>query len=124
PRCPTRRSSDLTELESRDASIAGLLVRGKLSPKAAEDALDELARELAVVNQQIADAVSKDPLAEVAASDDARAWWEAATLARRRAIIEALMDIVIHAVGYGKRLRTFEEIAPTLTISRKRGAKG
>src|SRR5699024_3487296 len=72
-------SAQRTELESRDAAIAGLLVRGKLSPKAAEDALDELARELAVVNQQIADAVSKDPLAEVAASDDARAWWEAAS---------------------------------------------
>lgn len=117
-------SAKRTELESRDAAIALLLARGKMTPKAAEDALDELARELAVVNQQIADAISKDPLAEVAASDDARAWWEAATLARRRAVIETLMDIVIHPVGNGKRLRTFEEIVPTLTISWKRGPKG
>lgn len=107
-----------TELEARDGAIASLLVKGKLSPVGAEQALDQLADELRSVNEQIALAVRTDPIAAVVGSDDVRAWWdnEATTLARRRAVVETLMKVVIHPVGNGRRITTVAAAAETIDI--------
>lgn len=102
------------ELRERDASIASLIARGKMSPDAAEEALDELANELGRVEAQISDAIARDPLADIASSDDAWAWWANATLGRRRAVIERLMDVVIHPVGSGSRPGRHKELRARL----------
>ncbi|ACU86381.1 site-specific recombinase, DNA invertase Pin [Brachybacterium faecium DSM 4810] len=111
-----------TELEARDGAIASLMVKGKLSPVGAEQALDELADELRSVNEQIALAVKTDPIAAIVGSDDVRAWWddETTTLARRRAVIETLMTIVIHPVGSGRRVTTLEAAAETIDVRWRR----
>ena len=116
------------ELRERDAAIASLIARGKMTVDAAEEALDELTAELGQVEEQISVAAARDPLADVVTSDDARAWWEGATLSRRRAVIETLMDIVIRPVGPGSRPGRHRDtelrhraIKKTLEIHWKRG---
>jgi DNA invertase Pin-like site-specific DNA recombinase len=100
-------------LQDRDAAIAGLIASGKMTPKAAEQALDTLAAELRAISEQIAAAVNVDPLADAVTSGDVAAWWEGATLARRRTVIEALFTPVINRVGPGKRV-TLDNVSETL----------
>lgn len=111
-----------TELESRDATIASLIATGKMRPSSAEEALDELSKELRTVNDEIAWAVRSDPLADPLGSGNARAWWDDATttLARRRSVVETLMSVVIHPVGNGKRITTLSAAADTIEINWKR----
>lgn len=108
------------ELESREAAIAMLVANGSLKPQAAEEALADLAAKTRDVDVQIANAVRRDPLAELANVEDVRAWWEDATLARRRAIIDALMTVAIQRVGPGKRITSLEACAKTVTVEWKR----
>lgn len=111
-----------TELEGRDSAIASMVARGQMKSEAAVDALDELAAELIAVNKEIAHAVSRDPLAEVVGTEDIRQWWENATLARRRGLVEALMTVVIYPVGKGKRVLTAEAASETVGIEWRREA--
>ncbi|WP_104086314.1 recombinase family protein [Arthrobacter sp. GMC3] len=104
------------ELQGRDTAIAGLIASGKMSPMAAEQALDDLANELRTVNAQIAKAIVRNPLAELAGVEDVRAWWEKSTLARRRAIVDLLMVVVINRVGYGRRVTTLDTAAATIGV--------
>lgn len=69
-------------------------------------------------------AVTNDPLAELVGVEDVRAWWfdEEMTLARRRAVEEALMTVAIHPVGAGKRITTFAAAEETIEIDWKRPA--
>lgn len=104
------------ELQGRHTAIAGLIASGKMSPNAAEQALDDLADELHTVNAQIAKAVLRNPLADLAGVDDVRSWWENSTLARRRAIVGMLMVVVINRVGYGRRVTSVDAAAATVGI--------
>ncbi|WP_157489639.1 hypothetical protein [Frigoribacterium sp. Leaf44] len=83
------------ELLGRESAIASLLASGKLSPQSAEEALDAVASDLQVLNDRIALAVRQGPLADLVSAGDVRAWWEGTTLARRRAVIDALMTVEI-----------------------------
>lgn len=112
------------ELESRDSEIASMIARGKMRPNAAEEALDELAEELRSVNEAIARSVKRDPLAEVVSAEDVRQWWDNASLARRRKIVEALMLVVIHRVGNGKRVTTLEGASETVGIEWRHTTQG
>lgn len=103
------------ELEGREAEIAMMIARGQLSREAVDPALEELRQELEAVKNELARAVKQDPLAELAGVDDVEAWWEASTLARKRAIVEKLMTVVIHPVGGGRRI-TAKNIAETVEI--------
>lgn len=78
--------------------------------------VDELSAGIARVDAQIAQAMNRDPLAEAATGDDVHGWWQAATLARRRAVVDALMLVVIQPIGHGRRVRTLEAAAETVTI--------
>lgn len=97
---------------------------GRATEEEAEEALDDLAHQLRAVDAEIARAVASDPLAELVGVEDARAWWfdEDRTLARRRAVVETLMTVVIHPVGAGKRITTFEAAAETIEIDWERSA--
>lgn len=105
-----------TALDSRETTIIELIAKGKMNAKAAEAALDGLAEERSAITNEIASAVRTDPLAEVVASGDSRTWWDGASLARRRAVIGALMTVVIRRVGKGRRVTTLEGASETVGI--------
>ncbi|KUM30051.1 hypothetical protein AQ436_10545 [Arthrobacter sp. EpRS66] len=114
-------NAQLIELEGREASIALMVASGKLNQTAAEAALDQLHAELHNVNDQIAQSVRRDPLAEVVGLKDVRAWWEGLTLARKRVVIEMLMQVRIKPVGYGRKVNTTEQALETVEIIWKMG---
>lgn len=105
-----------TELEGRESAIASMIASGKLRPQAAEEALDAMASDLRALNERIALAVRQDPLADLVGDVDVRAWWEGATLARRRAVIDVLMTVKIRPVGYGRRVTTLDAAAETVAV--------
>lgn len=105
----------LTELEGREGHIAMLIAKGQMNPEAAGPALEDLRHEQEEIKQQLSAAVKQDPLAELAGVDDVEAWWSASTLARKRAIIDKLMSIVVNPVGGGKRV-TQNNVAETVEI--------
>lgn len=118
----TRRA----ELQSRDETLTTLFVKGRISKAALDTGLDELSLELRDVNEQIAALVHADPLADALSGGDARSWWESetTTLARRRAVVETLMTVIIHRVGTGRRVTSLEAAAETITIEWKQPTAG
>ncbi|SNU02596.1 Site-specific DNA recombinase [Ruaniaceae bacterium KH17] len=108
-------------LDSRESTIIDLIAKGKMNAKTAEAALDVLTEERRAITEEIARAVASDPLAEVVASGDSRAWWDDASLARRRAVIGALMTVAIRRAGKGRRITTFEAASETVGIEWHRG---
>ncbi|GAA1483648.1 recombinase family protein [Brachybacterium fresconis] len=111
-------------LLGRRKSVLKLIASGSATEEDAEEALDDLNHQLRAVDTEIARAVTSDPLAELVGVADARAWWhdEERTLARRRAVVETLMTVVIHPVGAGKRITTLAAAADTVEINWKRSA--
>ncbi|MGO1225823.1 recombinase family protein [Brachybacterium paraconglomeratum] len=108
-------------LGGRRKSVLKQLASGRATEADAEEALDDLADQLRTVDAEIARAVATDPLAELVGIKDARAWWhdEERTLARRRSVVEALMTVIIHPVGPGRRITTFDAAADTVEIGWK-----
>lgn len=104
------------ELESRESTIAGLIATGKMTAQSAGEALEQLSADLREVNSEIARAILAIPLAELANVTDANAWWESASLARRREAIKALATVVIHPVGSGRRILTYDAAAATVSL--------
>lgn len=107
------------DLLSRDRTIANLIARGRMQPDEAEEALDELASEIRDVDDKIARAVTNDPLAELVGVEDVLAWWDEATLARRRSVIDVLMTVAIMPVGYGRRITDMDGAKETVGIEWK-----
>jgi hypothetical protein len=60
---------------------------------------------LAVVEDQMADAGRVDVLGPLVAAEDAGDVWRGLSLDRRRAVVDALMVVRLHAIGQG--VRTF-----------------
>lgn len=108
-------------LKIRRQAIAGFVARGLMAEAEAGESLVEIAEELRTISDQIALAVREDPIAAIAGVDDVRAWWEGATLARKRLLIRELMVIGIRPVGHGKRGTTLEGAANTVSIEWVRG---
>lgn len=106
-------------LRGRRQSIAGFVARGLMSAAEADESLVEIATELEEINDRIALAVRENPLAELLGVDDVRAWWESATLGRRRLIIGELMSVNIKPVGHGRRVTTLDGAASTVSIDWK-----
>ncbi|WP_193107491.1 hypothetical protein [Brachybacterium sp. FME24] len=117
-------NSQRIALGERRKSVLKQISSGRATEKEAEEALDDIAEQLRAVDTEIARAVASDPLAELVGVADARAWWhdEERTLARRRAVVETLMTVVIHPVGAGKRITTLAAAADTVEIKWKRSA--
>lgn len=108
-------------LGGRRKSVLKQLASGRATEAEAEEALDDLADQLRTVDAEITRAVAIDPLAELVGITDARAWWnsEERTLARHRSVVEALMTVVIHPVGPGRRITTLDAAAETIEIDWK-----
>jgi hypothetical protein len=82
----------------------------------AQDRLDDIEEQLRTVDSEITSAVSRSPFADLVGVEDVRAWWDAKTLARRRAIIEFLMSVAICPVGKGRRVTSWEAVAETVEV--------
>lgn len=103
------------ELEARSEFIyEDAARRGRFD--AARKSLDDLDEELRVVNDQIAEVLNREPLAELAAVDDIRAWWENASLTQQRTLVQMLMVPTIHPVGPGRRVHDLERVMETVSI--------
>lgn len=103
-------------LKDRRRSIAGFVARGLMPETEADESLNQIAEELRMISDQIALAVREDPLAELADVENVRWWWESATLARRRILIDLLMRVRIQPVGHGKRVSTLEGAAASVVV--------
>lgn len=109
-----------TDLLGRESTIATMIATGKMTPTAAEQALDDLAAEIRDIDDEIARAVTSDPLAELVGVEDVRAWWDQATLARRRSVIDFLMTVAIMPVGYGRRIIDMDGAKETVGVEWKK----
>lgn len=99
-------------------TLARLVARGMPETEALEG-YDEIDAQLRAITAEIAQAVQQNPLAELAGIDDVSSWWRNATLARKRAAVELLMDVEIKPVGQGKRVTTPQAAEPTVNIKWK-----
>lgn len=107
-------------LKGRRQSIASFVARGLMTDLEADESLVEISKELQGISDQIALAVREDPFAELAVVDDVESWWNSATLARRRLLVDALMVVRIRPVGHGRRVTTLEAAAATVAIEWRR----
>jgi DNA invertase Pin-like site-specific DNA recombinase len=82
----------------------------------AQDRLDDIDEQLRTVDSEINSAVSLSPFADLVGVEDVRAWWDAKTLARRRAIIVFLVDVAICPIGKGRRLTSWEAVGETVDV--------
>lgn len=72
---------------------------------------------IAEISGQLREGVDTNALAEIVGHEDVEAAWQAMTLGRKRAILEALATVVVHSVGQGNRRNVDDEaMARTVTI--------
>lgn len=83
---------------------------------AAEDRLNDLEGQLRSLDEEITHATSRSPLADLVGVEDVRAWWDSATLARRRAVVDFLMSVTICPIGKGRRVAGWEAAAETVHV--------
>lgn len=100
----------------RDALIA-MVADGTITQDEATSQLQAKRAELEQVDEELARAGQRHPLADLIGVEDVRSWWEERTLARKRSIIELLMDeIAIRPIGYGRKPKSPEEVLASLEI--------
>ena len=83
--------------------IATMLGDGELTPAQARTANERARARLAEAESLVADAGRANVLAPIVEADDVEKTWRATPTDRQRAVIHALMEIVIHPPGKGAR---------------------
>lgn len=76
---------------------------GKITRSMMATAAERMRNRLEVLEGKLADAGRVDVLGPLVGAEDVRAAWGALSLGQKRAVIEALMEPVIHSVGRGRR---------------------
>jgi hypothetical protein len=113
-----------TRREAIDADEAEWFARvqaGTLKPAQWDALATRWAEERAQLDADIAEAVSVDPAAAFVGADDVRALWDGLSVARRRAVLGALLfSIHVHPVGKGRRVQTVEATEGTVEMKWKR----
>lgn len=72
---------------------------------------------IAAIDEKLRSGVNVEPLRAVVGQADVAAAWQALSLGHKRAILEALMTVVVHSVGQGNRRSMSDEaMARTVTI--------
>ena len=103
---------------ARVASIGLLVVDGTMTEAEAREGLKAGRAKLAAIDAKLVDAGRSDVFGGVVGEVDVAATWAGLSLGRKRAIVEALMSIVVHSVGQGNRRRmSAEAMAKTLTVT-------
>lgn len=91
--------SRASSLRVRRRSLARLLSDGTLSEDDVRDQAADLDRQIAAVEAELTDAGRADVLGELVGAPDVRAVWEGLTLARRRAVVDAMMTVTLLPLG-------------------------
>lgn len=74
--------------------------------------------ELKQIDEQLARAAQRNPLADLIGVEDVRSWWNERTLARKRSIVQLFMaKIAIQPIGYGRRPKNPEDVLASLEIT-------
>ncbi|MGO2079492.1 hypothetical protein [Glutamicibacter arilaitensis] len=101
----------------RDALIAmvsdGTITQDEVTPQ-----LQAKRIELKQIDEQLARAAQRNPLADLIGVEDVRSWWNERTLARKRSIVQLFMaKIAIQPIGYGRRPKNPEDVLASLEIT-------
>lgn len=94
---------DATALRARMDSLAVEFADGELTASQLRAASERLRSRLAAVEAEMADAGRADVLGPLVTADDVRAGWDGLSVARRRAVIDALMAVTVYPPGRGTR---------------------
>lgn len=106
----------IKNLEQREATLARMITEQGMSYENAKDAMAAIRDEKADLDRRLAEATQTSPLPPSTDARDIETWWEKADLAQRRQIVQTLMTIFIAPVGGGNRIRSLEDIPPTLQL--------
>lgn len=90
------------DIEGRLEELAGLFADGAVTGPQLAEATRKLRAEGDRLDQAVAAAQGVSPLAGVADAEDVQAAWEAAPVSRRKAIVRALMRVVILPASRGR----------------------
>jgi site-specific DNA recombinase len=91
-------------LETTKAEAVRGVTKGLYTLDSIEADLRLLNVDLGMVADQLSSAMSADPIADIAASDDVAAYWADLSLSRRRAILDSLLRVVVLPVGKGSKI--------------------
>ncbi|MDJ0334268.1 recombinase family protein [Salinibacterium sp. G-O1] len=103
-------------LSARLDSVVELVADGTLTTENARASIRSLREKLAAIDSQMTEAGRVDVLGDIVDAVDVAALWEGLSLARKRAVLETLMTVVVHTVGQGGRSQTMERMASTTDI--------
>lgn len=90
-------------LRARNAGLVGMFTDGVITRGELETERARIRDKLAEIAAEMAAAAAGSPLAGFADSDDVAAAWEAATVSRRKAVIDVLMRVTLLPAPRGRR---------------------
>lgn len=99
-----RLQIERTALHGRQGELAAMFARGKLTAHQLEAGTDEIAAQVAEIDEQIARAGQASVLGQLIGAEDVLAAWNGLDLQRQRAVVKILMDVVVHPPGKGARV--------------------
>lgn len=109
-------SAELTRLEAVRRELGDDRDEGLIGRAEYQRRLKRVDAKLAEVRGKLEKGAVVEPLRDLVGADDVRGVWDGLTLGRKRAVIEALMTIVVHSVGQGNR-RNMPDAAMAGTLS-------
>ncbi|AMG82267.1 hypothetical protein AXH82_01900 [Microbacterium sp. PAMC 28756] len=109
-------SAELTRLEAVRRELGDDRDEGLIGRAEYQRRLKRVDAKLAEVRGKLERGAVVEPLRDLVGAEDVRAVWDGLTLGRKRAVIEALMTIVVHSVGQGNR-RNMPDAAMAGTLS-------
>lgn len=110
-------SAELTRLEAVRRELGDDRDEGLIGRAEYQRRLKRVDAKLAEVRAKLERGAVVEPLRDLVGADDVRAVWDGLTLGRKRAVIEALMTIVVYSVGQGNRRNMPDAaMAATLTV--------
>jgi site-specific DNA recombinase len=96
-------SSEAAALRVRLDELAALFAAGEVTARQLAEGSAAIRQRLAGVEGMMATAVAGSPLAGFAGSDDVAAAWDAASVSRRKAVIDVLMTVTLLPAPRGRR---------------------
>jgi site-specific DNA recombinase len=96
-------SAESEALRVRLSDLAALFADGAVTRAQLAEGTERIRARLAETAAQMAAAAAGSPLAGFADADDVQAAWEAATVSRRKAVIDTLMTVTLLRAPRGRR---------------------
>lgn len=100
-----RLAEQAAALRARNAGLAGLFAEGVITAAELRDTRATISDKLTQLAAEMAGAAAGSPLAGFADAENVTAAWEAATVSRRKTVVDALMTVTL--AGPGRGAQTF-----------------